>query len=186
MKNNEKKFNAKRRVALKKSLKSAAVGGVVAAMHTWERPIVENMVLPAHAQTSGKVLAVSNITIQWRDGTPFLNVNNPDNGTNFGALTGGSDYSDMDVNGVITPPPPAGTVVDISAVTAQEVDSHLDNCLFADRDVCSISLPVNSTNGDFSLLAERVNGLDDNRPNEVTVTLSCIDSPPFVLRFTSA
>lgn len=184
----KKKFNEKRRAALKKSLKgAAAAGGVITAAHTWEKPVVESMVLPAHAQTSMGALTISNITITESAcsdcGVP-VNVDDPTSGTSIGAFVfdGSADSGTMDVNGILTPPPPPGTVVDISATTLNQVDSANDNCFFESPDPCSVSVPVNSTNGDFSLAGEAVNGMDDGS-NVVTVTLSAIGAPPFVITF---
>lgn len=47
--------NNKRRDAIKKTI---AAGGVTMMASTWSRPVVESIVLPAHAQTSGGLIAV--------------------------------------------------------------------------------------------------------------------------------
>lgn len=197
---NDKKFNVKRRAALKKSIQGAVATGAVSAAYSWKKPIIESMVLPAHAVTTSKTLSVSNLTIiEQTSGSDATNValsaNNLVSGTNIGTTLydGSADYGLMNATGKITPPPPAGTVVNVSAITAIGVDKPSggavnSNCFFfIEPPTCLITVPVDSTNGDFALAVPEVNGLDDNNEeNNVTVTFSCMDAPPFIVDFTIA
>jgi fluoride ion exporter CrcB/FEX len=45
----EQRSSSKRRNVLKKTL---TVGGITAAFTTWKTPMVESVILPAHAQTT--------------------------------------------------------------------------------------------------------------------------------------
>lgn len=46
--------NNKRRDAIKKTI---AAGGVTVVASTWTKPLIESIVLPAHAQTSSSLIA---------------------------------------------------------------------------------------------------------------------------------
>jgi len=192
---NNKKFNEKRRAALKKSIQGAAATGAVTAAYSWKKPIVESMILPAHAATTSldpKSLAITNLTItesnENANGEVTLSANNLVSGTNIGTTLydGSGDYGAMKVIGKIMPVPPAGTEVNVAAITTFPIDSTVENCFFRNPNPCTISIPVNSTNGDFSISGVEVNGLDDNRgdENSVEVTFTCLDTPPFVVDFT--
>jgi len=181
------KFSVKRRAALKKSLKGAVATGIVSASNGWSRPVVESIVVPAHATTTGCEISITNITINENTGQLF-SINNPTSGSNLGDVTvDNGDNGEMNANGVVMPPPPPGTMVQISATALQNnLDNAIDNCFFADLNSgpCVIEVPVNSTNGDFSLSGATINGLDDNCETDATLRFAIIDCPAFVIDFT--
>lgn len=186
------KFNVKRRAALKKSLKGAIATGAVATSYGWSKPVVESVVLPVHARTSGCDISITNITVNesaCADCGQVFSASNPTSGSSLGTfpVDGSADNGALSASGVIVPPPPAGTVVQISGTAQQTVDNTPNNCFFAqDGGPCVREVPVNSTNGDFSLSGEAVNGLDDNGSvNQYTIRFVTMDCPDFVVTFST-
>jgi len=183
------KFSVKRRAALKKSLKGAVATGVVATSHGWSRPVVESIVVPAHATTTGCDLTISNITLTITDdpASPLLSASNPVSGANLGSFDVDCESNQdgdarLNASGMITPPPPPGTNVLISVSTSVAVADSYCFFLSVDSGPCAVEVPVNSTNGDFSLLNQTINGLDDDS-NTVTMTFTSMDCPSFVVDF---
>ena len=153
------RFNIKRREALKKSMQGALATGAVVSVKEWKQPAIKAIVLPAHAATNQnqtKTISITNITVSEAVAggvfTQVFSANNPVCGSNLGAFnTEFGDNGEMNASGVILPPPPDGTNLQVSANTANDVDSTNTNCFFLNPDPCVVDIPVNSTNGDFTL-----------------------------------
>ncbi len=177
----EKKFSEKRRAALKKSMQGAVATGAVTVAANWTKPIVESVMLPAHAQASQAAINISNMTVSGVNPNVTLSVNNPVNGSNVGTINGASDAGSFSLTGVINPPPPAGTQISISVdESANIADSGVFPCVLL-LPGCPGSAPINASNGDFSF-TNAIEGLDDGA-NVYTVTLSVSGVPETVIRF---
>lgn len=179
---NDQKFSARRRSALRKSLKGMAATGIVAGTQVWKKPIVGFVTLPVHAQTSAG-LTVTRLRVSSADaGDGLLAVNDPAPGTNVGTISGADDTGAIVIRGLITPPPAPGTQVQISGVPATAIDNGNVNCIFnSPPNPCPVSVPVDTTNGEFSLNTG-IEGLDDGS-NTYTLTFSVVGLPDTVIAF---